>query len=36
MAALEEIRKKQSEIDIQLRPILEMYSLLEVYLPEAT
>ena len=36
MSALEEIRKKQSDIDIQFRPILEMYSLLETYLPETT
>jgi len=34
MHALEEIRKKESEIEIQFRPVVEMYSLLETYLPE--
>jgi len=34
MHALEEIRKKESEIEIQFRPVVEMYNLLEVYLPE--
>jgi dynein heavy chain len=34
MFALEEIRKKQSEIDIQFKPVIEMCSLLETYLPE--
>ena len=34
MFALEEIRKKESEIEIQFRPVVEMYSLLETYLPE--
>jgi len=34
MNALEDIRKKQSEIEIQFRPIVEMYSLLEIYLPQ--
>ena len=34
MYALEEIRKKESEIEIQFRPVTEMYSLLETYLPE--
>ncbi len=34
MHALEEIRKKESEIELQFRPVTEMYSLLETYLPE--
>lgn len=34
MQALEEIRRKESEIEIQFRPVIEMYSLLETYLPE--
>jgi len=34
MSALEEIRKKESEIEIQFRPVIDMYSLLEYYLPE--
>jgi predicted transcriptional regulator len=34
MHALEEIRKKESEIEIQFRPVIEMYNLLETYLPE--
>lgn len=34
MYALEEIRKKESEIELQFRPVSEMYSLLETYLPE--
>jgi len=34
MQALEEIRRKESEIEIQFRPVIEMYSLLENYLPE--
>lgn len=34
MLALEDIRKKESEIEIQFRPVVEMYSLLEHYLPE--
>jgi dynein heavy chain len=34
MHALEEIRQKQSEIEIQFRPVVEMYSLLETYIPE--
>ena len=34
MHALEEIRKKQAEMEIQFRPVIEMYSLLETYLPE--
>jgi len=34
MKALEEIRRKESEIEIQFRPVIEMYSLLETYLPE--
>lgn len=33
MHALEEIRKKESEIEIQFRPVIDMYSLLEIYLP---
>jgi len=34
MHALEEIRKKESEIEIQFRPVIEMYNLLDTYLPE--
>jgi hypothetical protein len=34
MYALEEIRKKESEIELQFRPVTEMYTLLETYLPE--
>ena len=34
MHALEEIRKKASEIEIQFRPVVEMHNLLETYLPE--
>lgn len=34
MHALEEIRKKESEIELQFRPVTEMYTLLENYLPE--
>jgi len=34
MHALEEIRNKQSEIEIQFRPVIEMCNLLETYLPE--
>jgi dynein heavy chain len=34
MNALEEIRKKDSEIEIQFRPVIEMYTLLEQYIPE--
>ena len=34
MHALEEIRKKESEIELQFRPVTEMYALLETYLPE--
>jgi len=33
MHALEEIRTKESEIEIQFRPVVEMYNLLETYLP---
>ena len=33
MYALEEIRKKESEIELQFRPVTEMYSLLETYHP---
>ena len=29
MTALEEIRKKESEIDIDFRPVIEMFALLE-------
>ena len=29
MFALEEIRKKESEIDIDFRPVIEMFALLE-------
>lgn len=34
MHALEDIRKKQSEIEIEFRPVIEMCNLLEHYLPE--
>lgn len=34
MSALEEIRKKQSTIEIEFRPVIEMYNLLETYLDE--
>jgi len=34
MNALEEIRQKESEIEIQFRPVVDMYSLLDTYLPE--
>jgi len=34
MAALEEIRKKESEIELQFKPVQEMYLLLDNYLPE--
>jgi dynein heavy chain len=34
MYALEEIRKKESEIELQFRPVTEMYSILETYLPD--
>jgi dynein heavy chain len=34
MHALEDIRNKQSEIEIEFRPVVEMCSLLETYLPE--
>jgi hypothetical protein len=33
MNALEDIRNKESEIELQFRPVTEMYSLLETYLP---
>ena len=32
MSALEEIRKKESDIDQQFRPVTEMYNLLEIHL----
>jgi len=35
MQALEEIRTKESEIEIDFRPVIDMYRLLEVYIPEA-
>lgn len=34
MHALEEIRKKESEIELQFRPVTDMYIILENYLPE--
>lgn len=34
MSALEEIRKKESEIEINFRPVIDMYDLLDTYLPE--
>lgn len=33
METLEEIRKKQAEIDMQFNPVLEMYQLIDNYLP---
>jgi dynein heavy chain, axonemal len=32
MSALEEIRKRESDIDLQFRPVTEMYNLLELHL----
>ena len=34
MHALDEIRKKQSTIEIEFRPVIEMYNLLENYLDD--
>ena len=34
MSALEEIRKNESSIEQEFRPVIEMYYLLETYLPE--
>lgn len=34
MHALEEIRKKESEIELQFRPVNEMYVMLNLYLPD--
>jgi dynein heavy chain len=34
MHALEEIRRKQADIEIEFRPVIEMCNLLETYLPE--
>lgn len=34
MSALEEIRKKQSDFSHQIRPVNEMYKLLEIYFPD--
>jgi hypothetical protein len=34
MHALDEIRKKQSTIEIEFRPVIEMYNLLETYLDD--
>jgi dynein heavy chain len=34
MHALEEIRRKQADIEIEFRPVIEMCNLLENYLPE--
>lgn len=34
MLALEQIRQKQADVDIQFRPVIEMSYLLESYLPE--
>lgn len=34
MQALEEIRKKESEIEINFRPVIDMYNLLDTYQPE--
>jgi dynein heavy chain len=33
MQALEEIRKKESEIEINFRPVIDMYNLLDTYQP---
>lgn len=35
MSALEEIRRKNSDIDLQFRPVTEMYNLLEIHLTQA-
>lgn len=34
MHALEDIRKRESQMDIDFRPVIEMYRLLEIYIPE--
>jgi len=34
MSALAEIRSRQSEIEIEFRPVIEMCNLLEQYIPE--
>lgn len=34
MSALEEIRVKESQIEIDFRPVIDMYRLLEIYIPE--
>jgi dynein heavy chain len=34
MQALEEIRNKESEIEINFRPVIDMYNLLDTYQPE--
>jgi len=34
MQALEEIRQKESEIEINFRPVIDMYNLLDTYQPE--
>lgn len=34
MGALDEIRKKQSNIDFQFKPVTDMYSLIEVQLAD--
>lgn len=33
MKTLENIRKKQAEIDMEFNPVLEMYQLLDTHLP---
>lgn len=33
METLEEIRNKQAEIDMEFNPVLDMYQLLDNYLP---
>ena len=34
MSALEEIRVKESQIEIDFRPVIDMYRLLEIYIPD--
>lgn len=34
MHALEEIRAKQADIEISFRPVIDMYRILEIYIPE--
>ena len=34
MHALEDIRKRESQMDIDFRPVIEMYRLLDIYIPD--